>query len=124
MNIKNKQGFSLMEILIVMGLIGILSAIAVPAYDSYRDNANTTVLKTDAGTAYKAMHTYNVVNNTFCAGLDVLGLKGLKKSETYVGSQKKGFVGFASATNGCSEIDLSAGTGMTLDNSKCTLQGD
>ncbi len=36
---KSKKGFSLIEILIVITIIGILSAISVPAYLTYRNKA-------------------------------------------------------------------------------------
>jgi len=41
---SNQQGFTLIELMIVVGIFGVLSAIAVPAYESY-------LLKTEANTA-------------------------------------------------------------------------
>lgn len=105
MKIKNKDGVSLIEILVVMGLIGILATIAIPAYDNYRNTANQTVLKADAGNGYKAMHAYNSLNNTFCATLDSLGLKSIKESQTYIGSSDGYFLGFGGNATGCTVTD-------------------
>lgn len=113
MNIIKNKGFSLIEILVAMTLIGVLSAIAVPAYNSYRKDANSTVLKADIGNAYKAMHTYNAVNSTFCVNLKGsggAGLDALFSSQTYNKDGKKAFVGAAGVESGC--------TGLTAANYK------
>jgi type IV pilus assembly protein PilE len=66
-----EYGFSLIEIMIVVAIVGILSAIAIPAYGSYvrksrRSEAITTLLTTQR--AYEAYFlqnsTYVGVNNT------------------------------------------------------------
>lgn len=91
----NTKGFSLIEILVAMGLIGVLTAMAIPAYNNYRGNANKTVLKADVGNAYKAYHAYNAVDGNFCTDLDGAGLNSIKESATY---NTKGFVGFDNTT--------------------------
>jgi type IV pilus assembly protein PilE len=37
-----KNGFSLIELVVAMGIVGILAAIAIPAYTSYTKTANRT----------------------------------------------------------------------------------
>ena len=38
-SLKNKKGFSLIELLIVLAIIGVLGVVAIPAYKKYKRNA-------------------------------------------------------------------------------------
>lgn len=56
--IKTTRGFSLVELLMVVGIISLLAAIAVPQFIAYRARAADSQMKTDLKNAAVAMESY------------------------------------------------------------------
>lgn len=61
------RGFTLIEILMVIAIIGILATIAVPMYRDYHLRAKAVSLVTEVKTAAQAFRTFKMENNTYPA---------------------------------------------------------
>lgn len=59
---EGEAGFTLIELLVVMLILGILAAIAIPAFFNQRDKATDADAKSAARTAQTAMETYATDN--------------------------------------------------------------
>jgi type IV pilus assembly protein PilA len=60
---QDESGFTLVELLVVMLILGILAAIAIPAFLNQRSKANDSDAKTAANTAQTAIETLATDNN-------------------------------------------------------------
>lgn len=58
---KLKKGFTLIELIIVIAILGILMALAVPAYNGIKQNAAEQVAMANARSAYTAAKAVSVL---------------------------------------------------------------
>jgi len=62
---RNQKGFTLIELMIVIAIIGILAAIAIPNFISYRNKAFCSRAESDASAVQAAIASYfSEPNNT------------------------------------------------------------
>jgi general secretion pathway protein G len=61
---NKKSGFSLVEMIVVIVIIGIIAAIAVPKLLSTKDEATASSIKQDIATAVSAIRSYYLMNGT------------------------------------------------------------
>jgi type IV pilus assembly protein PilA len=74
---QDEKGFTLIELLVVILIIGILAAIALPAFLNQRAKAQDTEAKSAARTAQTALETYYTDEQTY-ATADVAKLRAIE----------------------------------------------
>ena len=62
---RSEHGFTVIEFLIVVIIIGILLAIAVPSYIGFRDRAANNTMKANLRAALPAAQAYHADNGTY-----------------------------------------------------------
>lgn len=70
-NIKN-QGFTLVELLIVIVIIAILTVVSLVAYNGLQNQAKTSAAKSAADAVAKKAELYNTAKSSYPTGLTVL----------------------------------------------------
>jgi type IV pilus assembly protein PilA len=83
---RDESGFTLVELLVVMLILGLLAAIAIPAFFNQRNKAKDASAKAAARTAETAMETYATDNggvyNSQTPANTVTALKGIESTLT------------------------------------------
>jgi type IV pilus assembly protein PilA len=75
---SSEVGFTLIELLVVILIIGILAAIAIPAFLSQTSKANDSAAKTQVGTLQTTMETYAAENNGSFTGAELSKLQAIE----------------------------------------------
>jgi type IV pilus assembly protein PilA len=74
---QDEKGFTLIELLVVILIIGILAAIALPAFLNQRQKAQDSEAKSSVRTAQTAMETFYTDNQTY-VGADVAKIQSIE----------------------------------------------
>jgi type IV pilus assembly protein PilA len=118
---KKMQGFTLIELMIVIAILGILMAIAIPAYQDYTVRAKASEGINLAGASKLAVAETYSSRGTFPANNTSAGLPaGTSINGKYVNSVTVGTGGLITINYTAAELKLS---GKNLDLSPTTAAG-
>jgi type IV pilus assembly protein PilE len=62
---NRKGGFSLVELMVVVGIVGVLSSIAIPTFKTYAQRAKRSEAYINLAGIYKAQKGYHAENNEY-----------------------------------------------------------
>lgn len=97
---SSKKGFSIIELIFVIAVLGIIAAVAVPKLLDTRSSAIVSTIKQDISTITTSIQSYYMINNKIDKISDSVNIN----SSTWNVSDKR--VDFVSDDNICISIEL------------------
>jgi type IV pilus assembly protein PilA len=90
----SNQGFTLIELMVVVAIIGILVSVAIPQYSKYQARSRQTEAKISLGSVFTAEQSFSVENNSYTGCLADIGVAAVGNTLYYT-------VGFTTTGTAC-----------------------
>lgn len=81
---RNREGFTLLELMLVTVIIGVLASLAVASYGGLRERAKLAAVRTELRNALTASELYRSVHGVLPESMDALLAAGFHRRSEYV----------------------------------------
>jgi|LGOV01.1.fsa_nt_gb type IV pilus assembly protein PilA len=113
--LKNKKGFTLIELIVVLAVLGIIAVIAVPRFLNVQENSRLSSDETAVAGIQKASEIYAAQENvTDFTTITIDLLQGENLLDTAVMLQSASFSGNIETSTNITDIDFDANTDGVL----------
>jgi prepilin-type N-terminal cleavage/methylation domain-containing protein len=98
---RNDRGFTLLELLVVVSIVGILASIAIPQYAAYRARGFDSIVEAQVRNIATAQEAYYVSNGTYAGDVSTLDNVALNEDVVIaVGPGNSGDIGSSFQVHG------------------------
>ena len=122
-HLKNQEGFTLVELMVVVAIIGILSAVAIPNFKRYQAKTKTSEAKLQLAAIYSALTTMQSDYDSFAHCLTDAGYSFPADANYYAVGFETGNTASASIVTANGGVCQTAGVGVSHQVGRKTVGG-